>query len=71
MFTGLETVIQPKGVSIEVNLTDWKQVAHSLRILANSFEENESRFGVGCVGRVESADGTSCGGWVVTEGKVL
>ncbi len=68
MFTGLERVIQPKGVNITVNLTDWKEVAHSLRILANSFEEIEYKFMVGSVGRVESPDGSSCGGWVVTEG---
>jgi hypothetical protein len=71
MFTGLEPVVQPKGVNITVNLTDWKSVAHSLRILANTFEEIEYRFAVGCVGRVESPDGSSCGGWVVSEGKVL
>jgi hypothetical protein len=71
MFTGLENVIQPNGVNVQVNLTAWKSVAHSLRILANTFESFEYGVAVGCVGRVESPDGSSCGGWVVTEGKVL
>jgi hypothetical protein len=70
MFTGLEKVAQPNGVSVTVNLTDWKQVAHSLRILANTLESIEYPFAVGSVGRVEAPDGASCGGWVVTEGKV-
>lgn len=69
MFTGLEKVAQANGVSITVSLTDWKQVAHSLRLLANTFESIEYPFAVGSVGRVESADGASCGGWVVTEGR--
>lgn len=55
------------GVNVQVNLTDWKSVAHSLRILAASFESIEHGFDSGCVGRVESPDGTSCGGWVVTD----
>ena len=58
------------GVNIRVNLTDWKSVAHSLRILANSFEQIEHRFDIGSVGRVESPDGTSCGGWIVSEVEV-
>ena len=70
MFTGLEKVAQANGVSITVSLTDWKQVARSLRLLANTLESIEYPFAVGSVGRVESADGSSCGGWVVTEGKV-
>ncbi len=70
MFTGLEPVARANGVSITVNLTDWKEIAHSLRILANTFESIEYPFAVGSVGRVECvSDGASCGGWVVTEGK--
>lgn len=68
MFTGLEPVAQPKGISITVNLTDWKSVAHSLRLLASSLEEIEYPFSAGSVGRVESPDGASCGGWVVSGG---
>jgi len=70
MFTGLESVAQPTGLNVQVNLADWKQVAHSLRILANTLESLEYSFAVGAVGRVEASDGSSCGGWVVTEGKV-
>lgn len=68
MFTGLEKVAQPNGVNVTINLTDWKQVAHSLRLLANTFESIEYPFSPGSVGRVECADGSSCGGWIVTDG---
>jgi hypothetical protein len=55
------------GMTIQVNLSDWKSIAHSLRILANTFESANYHFATGSYGLVLSPDGTSCGGWVVDE----
>lgn len=74
MRNGLIPIVGAKGIEITVNLTSWKEIAHSLRILANTLErydEQQSSFSVGSVGTVKSADGEYCGGWIAIEGKVL